>query len=76
MLVITDQLTKWLAVRTFPLNGPDLNLGLGFHLTYTQNTGAAFGILQNGTLLLGILSAVVSVAIFVYLLRHARTMPR
>ena len=76
ILVVIDQATKWWAASTFPLNGPDLTLGLGFHLTYTRNTGAAFGILQNGTLVLGILSAVVSVAIFVYLLRHARTMPR
>ena len=76
ILVAIDQLTKWWAASTFPLNGPDLALGLGFHFTYTRNTGAAFGILQGGTFLLGILSAVVSVAIFVYLLRHARTMPR
>ncbi len=76
ILVAIDQFTKWWAASTFPLNGPDLALGLGFHLTYTRNTGAAFGILQGGTFLLGILSAVVSAAIFVYLLRHARTMPR
>ena len=76
VLVAVDQLTKWWAASTFPLNGPDLALGLGFHFTYTRNTGAAFGILQGGTFLLGILSAVVSVAILVYLVRHARTMPR
>ncbi len=76
ILVALDQVTKWWAASTFPLNGPDLALGLGFHFTYTRNTGAAFGILQDATLLLGILSAVVSVAIFIYLLRHARTMPR
>jgi signal peptidase II len=48
---------------------------LGFYFTYVQNTGAAFGIFQDGTLPLGILSAVVSAAIIVYLVTRGRTMP-
>jgi len=78
-LVAADQLTKTWAANTFPLNGPGMTLGLGFHFTYTRNTGAAFGILQGGptaTFLLGVLSAVVSLAIFIYLLRHARELSR
>lgn len=79
VLVALDQLTKIWAVNTFVLNGPSVPLGLGFHFTYTQNTGAAFGILQRGptaTLLLGALSAVVALGILIFLLRQARTLSR
>jgi signal peptidase II len=78
-LVALDQFTKVWAASTFPLNGPSVPLGLGFHFTYTRNIGAAFGILQHGettTLLLGILSAVVTVALTVYLWRRGRTLSR
>ncbi len=76
-LVALDQLTKAWAVNTFVLNGASVPVGLGFHFTYTQNTGAAFGILRRGptaTLLLGALSAVVALGILIFLLRQARTL--
>ena len=73
-LVAVDQATKWWAATTFPLNEQGRYIGLGFYLTYVKNTGAAFGILQDGTLVLGVLSAVVAVLLTVYLLR-SRAMP-
>lgn len=75
-LVVADQLTKLWAASAFPLGGEGQYVGLGFYFTYVRNTGAAFGILQDGTLVLGILSAVVSLAVLIYLLRNARSMPR
>ncbi|ADI13524.1 signal peptidase II [Truepera radiovictrix] len=78
-LVALDQLTKVWAANTFPLGGPGVPIGLGFHFTYTRNIGAAFGILQHGpttTLLLGVLSAAVSLALLIYLLRRAPTLSR
>ena len=75
LLIAADQLTKWWASTTFPLNGVGQYVGLGFYFTFVKNTGAAFGILQSNTLVLGILSAVVSVIIFFYLLRNARQLP-
>ena len=79
LLVALDQLTKVWAASTLALNGPSVPLGLGFHFTYTRNIGAAFGILQHGpaaTLLLGFLSALVTVGLTVYLWRSGRSLPR
>lgn len=75
LLVVVDQVSKIWVARTLPLGGPDLPVGLGFHLTYVRNTGAAFGIFQEGTLILGILSALVSLMILFHLLRQGAAMP-
>ena len=74
-LIAADQLTKLWASNVFPLGGEERYIGLGFYFTFVQNSGAAFGILQDGTLVLGILSAVVSAVLLVYLLlnRHKLT---
>ena len=86
LLIMVDQLTKLWAASTFPLGAVGRYIGLGFYFTYVQNTGAAFGIFQgvniplgpfniNGTRLLGLLSATVSLFIFIYLWRHRKTLP-
>ncbi len=74
-LILADQLSKIWAVNTFTLGRPESYIGLGFYFTYIQNTGAAFGILQGGALLLGLLSASVALVILIYLLRNVRTLP-
>lgn len=75
ILIAADQATKLWVASSIPLGGPGYTLGLGFHLTHARNTGAAFGILQSAALPLGILSAVVAVAILIYLKRHAHSLP-
>jgi signal peptidase II len=75
LLLVLDQLTKWWSSTTFPLNGEGRYIFLGFHLTYVRNTGAAFGIFQDGTLPLGILSALVSTAILLYLIMRGKSIP-
>jgi signal peptidase II len=75
LLLVLDQLTKWWSSATFPLNGEGRYILLGFHFTYVQNTGAAFGIFQDGTLPLAILSALVSTAILVYLILRGKRIP-
>lgn len=75
-IVVVDQVSKIWAASTLPLGGPEVVIGLGFNLTYVQNTGAAFGILPNSTLILGILSAAVSLFLIVYLWRSGSQMPR
>jgi len=73
LLVVLDQLTKQLALRflktidTFPLwHGV-------FHLTYCENRGAAFGILQNQFSLFYVVTAVVVILATVYMFK---TRPR
>ncbi len=85
-LVALDQLSKAWVVATLPRDGTEIPLALGFGITHTRNGGAAFGMLQDlelkvggltidGTVLLGLLSAVVSVGIGVYLWRNAKRLP-
>lgn len=70
ILVALDQLTKVWAAQSFPLGGRGQYVGLGFYFTYVRNSGAAFGILQDLTLPLAILSAVVAIMILGYLLMY------
>ena len=74
-LLAIDQVTKVWVANTLPFNGPDKPLGLGFGLTYVRNTGAAFGIFDEGTLPLAILSLTVSLSLFLFLLFKAKTLP-
>ena len=71
VLIIADQLSKFWVVKTLTF-GQRNPIGLGFNLTYTKNTGAAFGILQDSTLILGGLSAIVSLLLIIYLARQAK----
>lgn len=62
LIVLTlDQLTKiWAA-------GIDQSISLGFFsLRFVKNTGAAFGILQDAALLLGIFSVGIAISICIY----------
>lgn len=83
LLVTLDQATKLWAQSRFGSTGDELPLALGFSFTYTRNTGAAFGILRDlaipigpvvldGTLALGLLSAVIAAGLLVYLWRRGR----
>ncbi len=75
LLVIgLDQLTKYLTDVHLPL-GTTVPLWEGiFHLTSTHNTGAAFGMLSNGTWLLIIVSSVASLAIIWLLIKYQKHM--
>jgi signal peptidase II len=83
LLVAVDQISKAWVVTALPEGHRELTLGLGFHLVHIRNNGAAFGMLQNlhlqlgpltvdGTIMLGILSALVALVITLYLLRSGR----
>jgi signal peptidase II len=73
-LIILDQLVKVWVVATYPLRGAGQPIGLGFRFTYEQNTGAAFSLFRGNPYALGTLSAVVSLAILVYLIVRRQTL--
>lgn len=86
-LVVIDQLSKALVVANVPLGVREYTLGLGFHITHTRNTGAAFGLLRDlqwvvgpvlvdATFLLGLLNLVVSLGLVAFLLTRGARLDR
>ncbi len=68
-LVAVDQLTKWLAfTRLKPIHDFPI-IDKVFHLSYIENRGAAFGILQGRHLFFIILTVIVLIFITVYYYR-------
>ena len=66
VLVFLDQLTKWIAVAKLkPIHDIPIIDGI-FHLTYVENRGAAFGILQGKHLFFIVITVLVMVFITVY----------
>jgi signal peptidase II len=47
-----------------------------FYLTYAENTGASFGILQGNSRLLGLVSAVASLVMLLFLFAQVKAFPR
>ena len=64
VLLLLDRLTKRLTLVFFP--GQDIELLPYLHLNYVQNTGAAFGMLQNSN----VLFIVITVLILGYILKN------
>ncbi len=68
--IILDQASKWLAVRfltkvdTVPLIKDVL------HLTYLENTGAAFGILKNNRWVFLVISTVAIIGLIFYIAKY------
>lgn len=75
ILVVTDQIVKFLVRTNIPL-GTALPFLPGLvELTYVQNTGAAFSILSAHTWVLTLVSAVVAAAIVVALVKKLVSHP-
>ncbi|MBR2934814.1 MAG: signal peptidase II [Oscillospiraceae bacterium] len=66
-LVALDQLVKYLVSANIPLGGSVPFLPYIMDLTYVQNTGCAFSLLEEHTWLLTIISAIMSVVLGVAL---------
>lgn len=86
LMVAADQLSKAWIARNLPLNQTDIPVVPGFGITHTQNNGAAFGMLRDvdfillgihfdGTVLLGLLSALVALGLVVYMAAQRRHLP-
>ena len=66
IIILIDQITKFLIRVNFELNDSLSLIKNVFHLTYIQNTGAGFGILKSQTSILIFISLVVIGVIFYY----------
>lgn len=73
LVLIIDQLSKYLTIaylkpiRSYPL------INNIFHLTYAENTGAAFSILRDKQLLLIISTLIIITALLFYLIKNLKT---
>ena len=66
IIILIDQLTKFLIKTNFHLNQSLPLIKNIFHLTYNHNYGAGFGILQQQTLILIFISIIVIGVILYY----------
>ena len=70
-VVVLDQITKWLAVEYLIPVGTVPIIKDALHLTYVENPGAAFGMMQNSRWIFLLVSTVAIIAIIIYLIKFA-----
>ncbi|KGG81100.1 signal peptidase [Caloranaerobacter azorensis H53214] len=70
ILIIFDQLTKYLAVKFLLGKNPIPIIKNYLQLNYVENFGAAFGILQNKQLFFVVITIVVLAGIIIYIRKH------
>lgn len=68
-LILIDQLTKIWAVKALMLGAPIKLLENVLHLHYVSNYGAAWGIFSGKQIFLIILTSVIIIGMFIYMLR-------
>lgn len=69
LLVVADQLTKYLTRTGIPLGGSVPFLPGFLDFTYVKNTGAAFSILQEHTWILTLVSVILVVVIILFMVK-------
>ena len=74
-LVVLDQAVKFLVRANIPLGGDVPFLPHILHLTYVQNTGAAFSIFEQHTWILTLISTAASVLLIVLLAKRTFNHP-
>lgn len=67
LIVILDQLTKYIIKQNFQLNKSIPIINNIFHLTYITNTGSAFGMFKSLNPIFILFSIIVIIAIFYYI---------
>lgn len=75
LVVVLDQITKWLVVKYMEI-GESIALWQDvFHLTSHRNAGAAFGMLQNQRTFFIIITIVILIGLIYFLHRVRKTQP-
>ena len=67
VLIGLDQLTKWLVRANLSSAGSISVIGGFFNLTYIENRGAAFGLLQNMKVFFVLVALIVAIVGLVYI---------
>ncbi len=70
-----DQITKWYAVKYLTVVDTVPIIKDALHLTYVENTGAAFGMMKNSRWIFMTVSTVAIVIIAVVLIKYGRQYP-
>lgn len=70
VVILLDQISKYLVVQFIPLGSTVKCIDGLFHLTYIQNRGAAFGMLADHRWVFMVISVAALAAITAYLLRE------
>lgn len=73
VIIILDQFIKYLIQANIDLNHTIPIIDGVFHITYIQNTGAAFSILQNQTMLLIVMPFIITIIVLFYILKKRKT---
>lgn len=68
LLTVIDRLTKYAAVSTVKVNGPSEFLFGTMQFRYAENTGAAFSMFSENTLALTVISAIVLVCCYGFIM--------
>lgn len=71
ILTVIDRLTKFAAVKTVKVDGPKEFLFGLFNFTYVENTGAAFSLFSDKTVILSVLTVIFLVVLLVLLMKKA-----
>lgn len=71
VLVAIDQVTKYLAIVNLKGKDEIIVIDKWLHFVYVENSGAAFGIFQNATILFTVLTIVIVFGIMWYLLKES-----
>ncbi len=69
LIVVFDQLFKYLVISNFNPGESLPVINNVFHLTYVQNTGAAFGVLRDRSDLFILITLIVIIGLFYYFRR-------
>jgi len=70
LIVLLDQLTKFLIKQNFQLNESVPIINNVFHMTYITNTGSAFGLFRGFNVFFVMFSVIVLFTIFYYIKTH------
>lgn len=72
IIILIDQLTKWIVVKSMELGESIIVIDNFFYLTSHRNRGAAWGILQGQMVFFYIVTIIVILGVIYYMQKYAR----